>query len=50
MAMTALTPVHASRPAPIPCLTTGRWAGPIIGVVFAGAVLAFLVGLISIAV
>ncbi len=47
--MTASVSAHAVRPVPGPCLTTGPWAGLIIGAFFAAGVLLFLLGLITLA-
>ena len=43
--MTAITPGRAAAPGPV--VTASPWAGIVIGLVFAAAVVLFLVGLVA---
>jgi hypothetical protein len=45
--MTVIARVHAARPVPGPCLTTGPWAGPVIIVLFVMSVGLFVFGLLA---
>jgi hypothetical protein len=47
--MTVIAPGSPVRPLPGPCLTTGRWAGPVITMAFVAAVALFLFGLLTMA-
>lgn len=45
--MTAAVPERSARPAPLPCLAADPSSGPMISILFALAVVLFVIGLVA---